>query len=251
MDTTRPTIARGHLVSRSRHLTTIVWSPAVPGRWPLVVFAAGFAVGPSTYAALLQSWAQAGFVVAAPRFPLTDPSVAGANLDEADIANQPADLRFVTDALVAPGSPFAPDINASRVGLAGHSDGAETVLAASLAPVPPGEPPYRAVIAMSPQPLRGPNPSADCPLLVIEGNADTINPPRRAYATYSEAAPPKYLEILNGGGHLPPFEAGSVWLPTIDAVTREFLDVYVAGRGSPAAIRRAGGDPPLASIQAG
>ncbi len=39
------------------------------GALPLIVFVHGFAVTPSIYAALLQSWARAGFVVAAPVFP--------------------------------------------------------------------------------------------------------------------------------------------------------------------------------------
>lgn len=248
VDTTRPTLDKGRLVSQVRHLTTIVWYPAVPGPWPLVVFASGFGVGPGTYTALLESWAQAGFVVAAPEFPLTDPAVAGANLDESDIANQPADVRFVTDALVAPGSPVATEIDRARVGVAGQSDGAETVLAASLAPVPAGEPSYRAVIAMSGQPL-GPRSSTKLPILVLQGSADTIDAPSHGYEVYSNAAPPKYLEVLHGGGHLAPFVAGSAWLPSISAVTTEFLDLYVAGHGSPAAIRAAGNHPPLASIQ--
>ena len=74
-----------------------MWLPAAPGRRPLIVFAHGFDVGPGIYAALLDAWAAHGYVVAAPEFPLTDPAVAGASLDENDINNQPADLRFVTE----------------------------------------------------------------------------------------------------------------------------------------------------------
>ena len=40
------------------------------GRFPLVIFGHGFAVTPAPYAPLLQAWAQAGYVVAAPIFPL-------------------------------------------------------------------------------------------------------------------------------------------------------------------------------------
>ncbi|MGI8491752.1 MAG: chlorophyllase/cutinase-like alpha/beta fold protein, partial [Acidimicrobiales bacterium] len=126
VDDSRPTVSGGRQVAASRTLTTLVWRPAVAGRWPLVVFAHGFQVGPTPYLALLSSWAAAGFVVAAPEFPLTDATVAGANLDESDIDNQPADVRFVISRLVGSGSPLPGVIDPSEVALAGHSDGAET-----------------------------------------------------------------------------------------------------------------------------
>ena len=250
VDTTRPTISHGRTISPSRALTTLAWVPAASGRWPLVVFAHGFDVGPMTYEALLRSWAADGYVVAAPEFPLTDPAVAGANLDENDINSQPADVRFVTDALVAPGSPLAASIDPSRVAVAGHSDGAETALAASVAPAPTGEPAYRAVIAMSVSPLDGTAPTANPPILVTQGDADTINPPALGYQTWDQAASPKYLDVLHGAGHLPPLEAGSPWLGQVEAVSKAFLNYYVAGDGSEAAIVAAGASP-LATLRTG
>jgi acetyl esterase/lipase len=236
VDTSRPTIANGREISPSRALTTLVWLPREAGRWPLVVFAHGFQVGPQPYFTLLAAWAAHGYVVAAPEFPLTDAAIAGANLDEGDIDSQPADVRFVTDFLVSAGSPVAARIDATRVAVAGHSDGAETALAASGAAVPSGEPRYRAVIAMSVQPLTGPGPTENPPILVTQGDADTINPPTYGYQTWQQAQSPKYLLVLHGGGHLPPLEAGSAWLPGIEAETEAFLDAYVAGDGSVARV---------------
>ena len=233
MDRSRPTVSDGRTVSPFRTLTTVVWVPEEPGPWPLVVFAHGFDVGPQTYSALLHTWAAHGYVVAAPEFPLTDPAVAGPNLDENDINSQPADLRFVTDALVAVDSPLGSRIDPGRVAVAGHSDGGESALAASVAPTPPGKPHYRALIAMSVQPLTGSSPAANPPALVTQGDADTINPPAWGIQTWEDAAPPKYLLMLHGGGHLPPLEAGSAWLPGIEAVSEAFLDAYVAGDRSP------------------
>lgn len=251
VDTTRPTIAGGVELSPHRALTTDVWIPDAPGRRPLIVFAPGFDVGPSAYQALLEAWARHGYIVAAPEFPLTDPAVAGSHLDEADIDNQPADVRFVTDSLVSPTSPLASRIDAGKVAVAGHSDGAETVLAASIDPVPAGEPRYRAVIAMSAQPLPGLASTPNPPILVTQGDADTINPPAYGYDTWQRAASPKYLEVLHGAGHLPPLQAGSKWLPAVEDVTIAFLDAYVAKDASPSSIASAGSDPPLASIQTG
>jgi poly(3-hydroxybutyrate) depolymerase len=244
-------VANGQVIAGSRTLTTLVWAPEAPGRWPLLVFAHGFQVGPAPYLTLLEAWASAGWVVAAPEFPLTDQSVAGSNLDENDIVNQPADVRFVIDQLVAPTSPLARVIDPSRVAIAGHSDGAETVLAASGVPTPPGEPVIRAVIAMSVSPLPGVTRTTNPPILITQGDADDINPETLGIQTWQAAASPKFLMLLHGGGHLPPLEAGSAWLPALERATETFLDRYVQGSATTAQVLQAADDPPLTTVQAG
>jgi alpha-beta hydrolase superfamily lysophospholipase len=234
VDPTRATVADGHQISPYRTLTTEVWMPEVTGRRPLVVFAAGFRVGPAPYTTLLEGWARHGYIVAAPEFPLTDASVAGPNLDEGDLSNEPGDVRFVTDTLV---SQMPSRIDPDRVAVAGHSDGAEVALALGAEAGPPGEPVYRAVIAMSPQPL--PGPGRNPPLLVVQGTADTINPFARGYSTWMQAEAPKYLDVLHGAGHLTPLEAGSPWLGGLSRVTDAFLDAYVAGDAPSGAVSRA------------
>ena len=238
IDNSRPTISHGHTVSSSRTLTTLVWYPMVSGRSPLIVFAHGYQVGPAPYETILEAWAAHGYVVAAPEFPLTDQDIAGANLDENDIDNQPADVRFVTDSLVAAGSPVASRIDPSKVGVAGHSDGAETALAASIVPTPAGEPAFRALVAMSVQELPDVNHTANPPMLVTQGDADTINPPSYGYTAYQDGTSPKFLLVIKGGGHLPPLQAGSAWLRGIEAATEAFLDAYVSG------------DAPVSRVQA-
>ena len=227
VDRSRPTVSHGQTISTTRSLPTTVWFPTAPGRWPLVVFAHGFQVSPAPYTALLESWASHGYVVAAPAFPLTDQAIAGPNLDESDINNQPADVRFVTDELVTAASPVRARIDRARVAVAGHSDGAETALAASTDPVPAGGPAYRAVLVLSGQPVPG-APGRNPPMLVAQGDADDINPPSLGYAAWDQAASPKYLLLLKGAGHLPPFEAGSAWLAGVERVTETFLDAYAA-----------------------
>ncbi len=251
VDTSRPTVSHGSVVATSRTLTTLVWAPAVPGRWPLVVFGHGFQVGPEPYEAMLQAWSSAGYVVAAPEFPLGDQAVAGANLDENDLMNEPDDLRFVIDSLVAPGSPEAARIDPSRVAAAGHSDGAEAAVAAGVNPVPPGEPVIRAVIAMAVSPIPPGGPLATPPVLITQGDADSINPTVLGQQVYGQVRSPKYFLDLLGGGHLPPVEAGSAWLPTIDAVAEDFLNLYVAGGGSPTDLVRDGNHPGLTTLQTG
>ncbi len=251
VDRSRPTTSRGRVISPFRTLITLVWLPAAPGQWPLVVFAHGFDVGPQTYASLLETWAAHGYVVAGPEFPLTDPAVAGSNLDENDINNQPTDLRFVTDSLIAPASPVAAHIDQARVAVAGHSDGAESALAASLAPAPAGEGRYRAVIVMSGQPVPGLGAMTNPPILVTQGDADTINAPVWGLETWQQAAPPKYFLDIHGGGHLPPLQAGSTWLPGIEAASMAFLDAYVAADKPASDIAAAVSRAPLLSLRSG
>jgi hypothetical protein len=250
VDRSRPTVSHGHLVSSSRALTTIVWFPEVAGRHPLVVFASGFQVGPAPYESMLSAWASHGYVVAAPEFPLTDSAIAGANLDESDINNQPADLRFITNDLVAAGSPVAARIYRDQVALAGHSDGAESALSASLQTTAAGEPAYRAIIAMSVQPVTS-GPSANPPILITQGDADTINPFSFGSDTWRAAASPKYFLVLHGGEHLSPLEAGSSWLSGVEAVTEAFLDVYVEHDRPVSAITTAASGWPVLTLQSG
>jgi dienelactone hydrolase len=221
VDASRPTVSRGVRVAATRALTTVVWYPTVGARWPLVVFAPGYQVGPETYSALCRRWAGAGYVVAAPRFPLSDPSVAGAALDELDLDNQPADVRFVMSSLVTSAGSGLP-IDPTRIAVTGHSDGAEDALAVG----EQGVAAVKAVIAMSGQPVprQGPNP----PLLVMQGDQDTVNPPLRSQAVFDQATSPRFLITLLGAGHLPPFSGGSKWQAVVEAVTVDFLDHYLA-----------------------
>jgi hypothetical protein len=59
-----------------------------------VIFGHGFAVTPGIYTPLLQYWARAGYVVAAPIFPLGNANAPGGP-NESDLVNQPRDMSFV------------------------------------------------------------------------------------------------------------------------------------------------------------
>ena len=196
IDGSRPTISRGRTIAPSRTITTLVWYADAPGRRPRIVFAHGFQVGPLPYAQLCETWAATGYVVAAPEFPLTDAAVAGAALDEADIENQPADVRFVVASLTSGGS-LSDRIDGTRIALAGHSDGAETALATG---VERGLA-VRAIIALAVSPLPSGAVAAAPPLLVGQGDRDTINPPQLGQTVYDQAGRPRYLLHLRGAGH--------------------------------------------------
>ena len=141
-------------------------------------------------------------VVAAPRFPLTDAEVAGDYLDESDIDNQPDDVLFVMDALLASDGPMAGVVDPTRVAVAGHSDGGLTALSVA-ADAPEG---MRAVVALSTSPVG--RPGENPPLFVVQGDEDDINGWEYGEAVYDEATPPKFIVSLIGAGHLGPYPRG-------------------------------------------
>src|SRR5205807_3675742 len=84
-----------------RTLVTEIFAPTHPdGRLPLIVFGHGYAVTPAPYTPLLRAWARAGFVVAAPIFPLENANAPGGP-NEADLVNQPRDMSFVISSLLS------------------------------------------------------------------------------------------------------------------------------------------------------
>ncbi len=124
----------------SRTLVTTIWYPAhasgsvaaggnVP--YPLIVFAHGLGGSPQEYQQLLTAWAAAGYVVAAPLFPLSSSQTPGGP-DGGDIGNQPGDMSFVIDqvlgASAAPNGPLSGLVDPNEIGAAGHSNGAITTL---------------------------------------------------------------------------------------------------------------------------
>jgi predicted dienelactone hydrolase len=224
-------VSHGRLISSTRALTTTVWYPvgtATPRT--LVVFAHGYSVGLTPYVRICEAWARAGFVVAAPAFPLTDRSVAGANLDESDMVNQPADVSFVITALVAvnttAGSTLGGRIDARHIVVAGHSDGADT--AEDVAYLPgQRDPRIGAAIVDAPDPLPLPAGAAKLvstvPLLLIHGDRDPIAPFAASQRVLTQLSTPGWFLILRGADHLPPIQGPSPWTPALDRVTTDFM----------------------------
>jgi predicted dienelactone hydrolase len=225
------------------------------GPYPLIVFAHGFAVSPQVYARLLQSLTRAGYVVAAPVFPLTNARVPGGPR-ESDLVNQPADMSFVISQLLAassaPGDPLSGMINPGEVAVAGQSDGGVTALAVGY-----GrrlrDPRVRATVIMSGAEMSGIGgygfgPGA-APLLATQGTADTTNEPRFTYSFFHAARRPKYLLRLLGATHLPPYTSQQPQLALVERVTVAFLDAYLKrAPGAIPALRSAGQDPRVAAL---
>jgi len=220
----------GHRVPRP--VTTYLrYPPGRSGHWPLIVFGHGFASTPQTYRHLLDAWSRAGYLVAAPLFPLANADAPGGP-DRDDLPNQPRDLSFVISRLLdesaSPQSPLYGLIDPSRIAVAGQSDGAMTAFAAAY------EPRFRdsrvaAAVILSGAPLGNPRrlPRRSPPLLVVQGTADRVNDPANATVLYDEVAPPKFLLLLRHAAHLPPYTIPSRGLATVERATIAFLDHYL------------------------
>lgn len=217
-----------------RALPTVVRYPARAGPHPLIVFAHGYALLPGVYTRLLRAWAQAGYVVAAPAFPRERADAPGGP-DESDLVNEPRDVSFVIDRLVALDARvhgvLAGRIDPARIAVAGHSDGAVAALAVGY-DSPDRDPRVRAAIVMSGAepagmghfPRRGP------PLLAVQGTADPINAPATTAAFFRRAHRPKFLLWLLGASHLPPYTNEEPQLGVVERATVAFLDHYLKGR---------------------
>jgi dienelactone hydrolase len=232
VDPSRPTVSRGRRVAPTRTLTTTVVAPATGGPWPLVLFAHGFQLGPPGYAHLIETLAAAGYVVAAPSFPLADAEVGGAAIDRGDIPNQSADLRFVADRLTA-GPDRDPRVDATRIGAVGHSDGADTVLDLGYHR-DRRDARMRAVAALSSDavplpPGGGPPP----PLLLTHGSADRTTPYAESTALFARVTTRRWLLTLTGADHLPPVQGAGPWALPLERAVLALLDTEVAGRSVP------------------
>jgi len=228
----------------SRPVTTYLWYPpaADRGPWPLVIFGHGFATTPARYHRLVHAWAAAGYLVAAPLFPLGNADAPGGP-DESDIVNQPRDMSFVITQLLAASassaSPLHGLVDRTRIAVAGQSDGAETAFAAAY------ERPWhdrrvRAAVILSGAEL-GRHvglASRTAPLLAVQGTADRINPPVYTHDLFRAVGRPKFLLLLGHAGHLGPYTVPGPRLAAVERVSIAFLDHYL-GSGSLASIEHA------------
>jgi alpha-beta hydrolase superfamily lysophospholipase len=212
----------------SRTLVTTIYYPMLPPgtsrpRFPLILFSHGLGAFPAAYQNILMAWASAGYVVAAPTYPLSNinvamppkgsPSrVAGFN----DVANQVRDAKFVIDAVLEASrtNQLVPGIagkviNEKRVGAAGHSLGGITTYGLV----------YRtccrdnrvkAAIPMSACAGVVDNPAAyfggaPTPLLIAHSDTDAEISYRFAIQAFGAAQPPKRLLTFFGADHNIPF----------------------------------------------
>lgn len=227
----------------------------VGGPFPLIVFAHGFDVTPATYASLLRAWARAGYVVAAPVFPLTNANAPG-GANESDLVNQPRDMSFVISRLLARDSArysvLHHLIRRHEIAVTGQSDGGSTALAVA----------YNshfadhrigAAMILSGAEIPGVGgydfPAPSPPLLAVQGTADTSNAPASTYRYFDLAPQPKFLLSLLGAAHLPPYTTEQPQLSIVERETVAFLERYLKRlSGARSRMWRGGNVPGVATL---
>ena len=244
----------------ARTLVTTVQYPLAPGSaagsaahpatgpLPLLLFAPGFQQCTDSYEDLLRIWASAGYVVAAVTFPNTNCQL-GTATNEQDLVNQPADMSFVLSNLLTlsaqPDNLVSGLLNSQEIAAAGQSDGGDTV-AALVANTCCADNRVKAAAVLSgaewpPMPGRYFSHAAP-PMLFVQGNADTINPPSASLRLYgTDGAGTRYYLNLLGASHLTPYEGANPVEAVVGRVTLAFFDRYVLGQtGAVAAMTQAG-----------
>jgi dienelactone hydrolase len=220
------------------------------GRFPLVVFAPGYRQCGVVYSDLLTQWASAGYVVAVVDFPETNCQTTDPN--ESDLIHQSADISAVITQLEGLSAqvhgPLAGLIDASRVAVAGHSDGGDTVAAmAGMSCCRYRS--LRAAIVLAGAEWPGftgswfatPTP----PMLFVQGTADTWNPPPASMQLYqADSTGIRYYLELPGADHFAPYEGDQPPEPVVAKVTIDFLDQFLAGSGDESAAMQSAGDVP-------
>ncbi len=265
-------------------LPTVVYYPTtasgapLPGIHPLIVFAEGYLALPTYYSDLLQAWAKAGFVVAAPIFPHTN--AQSSSPEESDDLNEPGEVATVIESMLtlghSPNNVLQGIIDPRAIGLAGHSDGGDVMSAVAYDSccTYPG---IGATVVLSGAELPGaggtyfsaPNPS---PLLVVQGlNDPVLNTPASSAALYqADSSGARYYLSIMDGTHWTPYsldptalgafytgmpptelvELARKQLPVTEKVTTAFFtSELVPGSGvTPAQIQADGTVPGVSTI---
>jgi len=183
-------------------------APARAGRpFGLIVFAHGYGSSGAEYTPLLEQWASAGYVVAAPTFPLSSSSAPGGP-SLVDYEAQPGDLSFVLTRVLAlsagPSGVLSGMIDPRRIAAIGHSLGAMTVLAWS-EDTCCEDPRVRAAVVFdgveAPFGTGSFFAGRTVPILVIHGTADRTIPYSGGQKIYADAKAPKFFVSLIGAPH--------------------------------------------------
>ena len=227
-----------------------------PGPLPLIVFAPGFMQCGLHYFDMLKYWATAGYVVAVVNFPKSDCKVGDA-ATESDMINQPYDVSYAITTLLAMSKAksglFAGLIDASKIGIAGQSDGGDTVaaVAASSCCID------RRVKAIAVQsgaewpPMPGNYfTRTPAPILFTQGSADTINPPGCSVQMWRDDRNKTrfYLDML-GATHTEPYWGINRYEKITVRVTLAFFDRYVLHQpGQGRVMSKQGNKPDLAAL---
>jgi len=224
VDRSRTTAAHnGKPETAERVLATRVWHPAQdrPLEWlrpgpqplarqacpaPLVIYSHGFMSFRGNGAYLAEYLASHGYIVAAANFPLTRFGTAGGP-QFADVINQPGDVSFIIDRLLAggdnPENRFAKCIDPERIGAAGLSLGGLTTTLLAFHPTYRDPRIQAAVSIAGPVGFLGKEffSNAATPFMMAAADIDAMVDYQKNAAQLRTWLPAATLVTLHGGSH--------------------------------------------------
>jgi predicted dienelactone hydrolase len=240
VDDTRPTPAFGGTpAAPNRTVVTDIWypaagnpddapvadAPAADGPFPLVVFNHGQQGEPQQYAPSFEVWARAGYVVAAPRHPLTVGGGPGAVFAD-DAQGEIGDVAFVIDSIDEKLSDLA---DVDHVAVAGHSSGVLVTFTTTFEDCCHDDRIDAALLEGTPVPLGQQSAGlAGTPVMFVQGDADPT-PPAVPHAAYDAADSPKVFLTVPGGDHSGIYRDAPA-APDVARAALAFLDWQVKGR---------------------
>jgi len=242
VDDTRPTDSTpGFDGAPERTLPTTIYYPAAEGEpgaapvenaqpaagpFPFVLFSHGVNSLGSDYEALLTQWVEAGFVVAAPDYPLGSSDAPGASPVVSDAAQQAVDASFVTDRVLELDG-VGPTIDAERIGAAGHSLGAITTSGFALSNRYRDDRVDVAIQFAAPTGFEG-GVTYDKPVLLEHGDADGSVPYALTATNFADIPAPAFLVTLLGAEHTEAFRGGDIAAAdVVAATTLDFLTGFL------------------------
>ena len=214
-----------------RDLPTEVYVPAGTGPFPLIAFSHGWAGHPRKFTQLFQAWAEAGYVVAAPTFPLSNDQAAGGATSD-DVDNQPGDISFVIDEVLAASEdaddPLYGSVDPDHIGTAGLSLGGVTTYGVAFADCCRDDRLDAAAVFDGGAVGFDLQLDSGLPLLIVHADEDYAVPYEAATLAYADAVAPKWLLTLHEAMHFEAFEdtpdpADEV----VEAVSIAFFDRYL------------------------
>lgn len=193
-----------------RTLRVLIWRSDGARAQPLLLMAHGFGGLPDKFDAFARTIAAAGYVVAAPAFPLTNEDAPGGHdAGFRDFISQPGDVSFVLSQLLEASStttdPLAAAIDPTLVAALGHSLGGTTAIGLTRKTCCLDARIRAVILVAAAVPLAdafGQDATvANVPTLIMQGTADQSVDYSTAPAFYAHIGPPRFLIGLTGVGH--------------------------------------------------
>ncbi|MET0341539.1 MAG: CocE/NonD family hydrolase [Polyangiales bacterium] len=243
-DSSRPIVATDkHAAAPSRRLVTTIYYPAsglalfgaAPlakgGPFPLLMYSHGYSSSRNEGNLVAKRAASHGYVVVAPDFPLTNLGANGGKPDIDDGANQPGDVSFLIDRVLA----FSADtkhalagaVDPARIGALGVSLGGFTTLLVSLHPElhDPRIKVAMPIAAVSSFFLPGFYHTRAMPLLLLHGDLDAfVEYERNGRRAFERARPNARLMSVARGSH-------AAFAATVDPSLFPVIGTFVNAEG--------------------